>query len=87
MEAQAQTALRLQNAEKLTSGLSSEGVRWTSEVGALDEKVEEKVGALDEKVGALEEKVGALQSDVSALRADLGSVDSKLDLILKKLTN
>ncbi|KAH8072852.1 dynein light chain binding protein [Aureococcus anophagefferens] len=28
MEAQAQTALRLQNAEKLTSGLSSEGVRW-----------------------------------------------------------
>jgi len=28
MRAQAQTALRLQNAEKLTSGLASEGVRW-----------------------------------------------------------
>ena len=28
MQAQAQTAMRLQNAEKLTGGLSSEGVRW-----------------------------------------------------------
>ena len=33
MDAQAQTAMRLQNAEKLTGGLSSEGVRWKENLG------------------------------------------------------
>jgi dynein heavy chain len=33
LDAQAQTAMRLQNAEKLTGGLSSEGVRWKENLG------------------------------------------------------
>ena len=38
MNAQAQTALRLTNAEKLTGGLSSEGVRWKANLGLFNDQ-------------------------------------------------
>jgi len=44
LDAQAQTAMRLTNAEKLTTGLSSEGVRWKANLGLFNTQRVELIG-------------------------------------------